>query len=210
MRRPLPRQIKVVVADDHPLVLRGMATLLAGQPGFSLVATCADGQAAIAAIEEWRPDLACVDLAMPGATGLDVIDFVRKKALPTRVILIAGVLTRENCSRARLGGAYGLVSKTSPAEDLLACIKKVAAGEKWFADVTVGADGAEQPAAATLAQLTDRERQIAQLVVEAKSNKEIAKRLKLTDGTVKVHLHNIYRKLGVSSRMALAARMTSS
>jgi len=202
--------LRVILADDHPVFLNGLRSLLQTDPTFEVVATCSDGEAALQAILEIKPDLAVLDVSMPGCTGVEVLARLGNRGLSTRVILLTASAGDHEIVEAVARGAYGLMLKDAAADTLLECMRSVSVGRRWLPrDVVEAAVRREGEKRARVSQLDDaltsREREIVTLVAEGQSNKEIARRLGLTDGTVKIHLHNIYRKLEVSNRTSLTA-----
>jgi two-component system nitrate/nitrite response regulator NarL len=146
-----------------------------------------------------------LDVAMPDMDGLAVLSNVRSS---TRVVLLTATATDSQLLTAILYGARGFVLKDESADSLLRCIHKVAAGGRWFPSELIDEAANAQPDGATERHdqaLTSREREVARLVSEGLSNKEVGRRLNVTEGTVKIHLHKIYDKMGVSNRTALAA-----
>lgn len=199
----------VLLADDHPLVLRGLADLLAGDGGVRVLASCRDGQAALDAAHEIRPDIAVVDFNMPRLDGLGFLRAARSSGLPTRVILLTAELADNQIYDAVNGGVAGLVFKDSAPDTLLDCIREVSAGRRWLPETVDAAISREserrQLGHGLWKSLTEREREIAILAAENLSNKEVARRLDIAEGTVKIHLNHIYGKLRVASRTALLA-----
>lgn len=201
-------QQRIVLADDHPLVLFGLVKMLETAPGLDIVARCEDGQGALAQIRAQRPELALIDVHLPKLDGLEVLAAVRKELLPTRVILLSASMSDHEVRSAVLGGAQGLILKESAPETLLACLQEVAEGRSWFqAGVVTLAFEREidrlQQHLEMVKPLTPREAELTLLVGAQMSNKEIANRLSLAEGTVKIHLHNIYRKLEIRKRSKL-------
>jgi DNA-binding NarL/FixJ family response regulator len=197
----------VALADDHPLVLRALQQLIEGEPEFTVVSASADGRNALEEIRLRRPDIAVIDVNMPKLNGLSLLREIAREQSRTRVIFLTAAISDESVSEAIDLGVDGIILKESAPETLVACMSRVVAGEKWLStDVLAGAtardgDGGRQP----IETLTARETEIAGLVTAGFSNKEIARRLALSEGTVKIHLHNIYRKLEITSRTALTA-----
>jgi two-component system nitrate/nitrite response regulator NarL len=202
--------LRVILADDHPVFLNGLRALLQTDPMFEVVATCSNGKAALQAILESKPDLAVLDVSMPGCTGVEVLAAVGDLSLGTRIILLTASAGDHEIVEAVARGAYGLMLKDTAADTLLECMKSVSVGRRWLPlDLVEAAVKREEGKRAKTSQLdnalTSREREIVALVAEGQSNKEIARQLGLTDGTVKIHLHNIYRKLEVTNRTSLTA-----
>ena len=193
----------LVLADDHPLVLEGLELLLGGVRDFEVVATCADGYEALAAARRHRPDILVLDLRMPALSGIELLRRLRHEALPTRVVVLtAGLWERELVQAVRLG-AWGVVLKESTSRVLVDCLRAVARGEHRV-DVAGLADQAALPATGGDEEvLTEREVEIVRLLAQGFRNREIATRLHITEGTVKVHLHHVYQKLGLEGRLAL-------
>jgi DNA-binding NarL/FixJ family response regulator len=197
----------LLLADDHPLVLSGLRQLIASNAAFRVTAVCSDGVAALQAIREHSPDIAVLDLNMPRLDGLSVLDAVAEHA-STRVVLLAAVLSDRDVHAAIERGAHGLVLKDAAPDTLMDCLCSVAAGRRWLpADLVDGPIAREQErlgrAASVADLLTSREREIALMASDGRSNKDIARELGLSEGTVKIHLHHIFRKLGVTTRAGL-------
>jgi RNA polymerase sigma factor (sigma-70 family) len=202
--------LRVILADDHPVFLSGLRALLQTDPMFEVVDSCPDGKAALQAILVSKPDLAVLDVSMPGCTGVEVLAELGSRSLSTRVILLTASAGDHEIVEAVARGAYGLMLKDAAADTLLECMRSVSVGRRWLpSDLVEAAVEREEGKRAKVSQLdnalTAREREIVTLVAEGQSNKEIARQLGLTDGTVKIHLHNIYRKLEVSNRTSLTA-----
>ncbi|MBL0405684.1 response regulator transcription factor [Microvirga aerilata] len=147
---------------------------------------------------------------MPGCTGVEVLKDIGSRNLRTRVILLTASAGDHQIVEAVERGVYGLMLKDAAADTLLECMRSVSAGRRWLPSDLVGAalerEGEKRAKTGQVENaLTAREREIVSLVAEGLSNKEIARHLGVTDGTVKIHLHNIYRKLDVGNRTALTA-----
>ena len=202
--------VSIVIADDHPIVLHGLLTLLNLEADFRVVAACNDGEAAFDAIFTKDPDIALLDFRMPKLNGIEVLAKVDDAGLRTRVIFLTASANDGHVLTALKSRAYGIVLKESAAETVASCIREVAAGRRWIPEEALknvmGSAASElHEVAPVLKTLTARERNVLQYLVEGLSNKEIARSLGLSDGTVKVHLHNIYEKTSVNNRTSLVA-----
>lgn len=200
--------IRIVVADDHAIVLQGLQHLLDRQADFEVVATCADAGTTIDAVRERRPDVLVLDLRMPGRGGLDVLRALEREGERCRTVLLTAAITDAEVLEAVRLGATGLVLKESPPDTLLACIRRVHEGGEWIDRDTAsravrGVIEREDATREATEALTPRELEIVRMVAQGRRNKIIAERLSISEGTVKVHLHNIYEKLGVGGRLEL-------
>ena len=203
-------KIAVVVADDHPVVLHGVVALLSADPEVEVVGTALSGTAALDCVLKTDPDIAILDLAMPGMNGIEVLRRLGSAGMRAKVIILTAVADDSHILAAVAGGACGLMSKDTAPDALVECVKKVAGGLLWLpADIVAQAIAAEggHPAGAHQFEehLTDREREVMRLTVRGLPNKEIARKLNISEGTIKIHLHNLYAKVGVTNRTALAA-----
>ncbi len=198
---------RVVLADDHPLLMRGLQDLMSAAREFEIVGTTGSGRRALALIKTLAPDLAVLDLSMPDFGGLAVQRSVSERALPVKVVILTATLTRAQIEEALQLGVCGLVLKDYAADTLLECMRHVAAGGRWLPpDLMARLSGpAASPRTRSIAALTQREHEVAALVCEGLSNRAIAVRLRIAEGTAGMHLQNIYLKLGVSNRTMLAA-----
>ncbi|HKP79932.1 MAG TPA: response regulator transcription factor [Phenylobacterium sp.] len=195
----------VVVADDHPLMLEAVAGLFQ-PPGFSVVARCQDGAQARNAIRQHQPDLAVLDVHMPRVTGLELLAQARAEGWTTRILLLTAGLEPEPIVQAIRLKVDGLVLKGAGADVLMRAAEAVASGTQWI-DKEAMAQVIGVLAAPPLAEpvaLTPRETDVVRQVAQGRRNKEIARDLGISEGTVKMHLHNLYEKLSVSSRTELA------
>jgi two-component system, NarL family, nitrate/nitrite response regulator NarL len=193
----------LLIADDHPLMRDAVAGLFG--PPYEVLERCADGLQARAAIIAQQPDIAILDVQMPSLTGLDLLREARAEGWPTRIILLTAGLEPKPLVEAVKLKVDGLVLKDAGGELLLRCVDAVLAGEQWIdkeAMKQVMTMLAHAPP--STADLTPRESDVVRQVAQGLRNKEIARNLGITEGTVKMHLHNLYEKLGVSSRTELA------
>lgn len=200
--------IRIIIADDHPIVLNGLEQLFRLEPDFKLVARCADGEEALEAVREHMPDIFIVDIRMPRRDGLSVIRELQRDKIPTRVILLTAALDEEEVIDAIRMGVAGVVLKEMAPQLLLQCIREVHAGRRWIDrdTMTRAFDKVlrQQSAPSSAPQLTPRELEIVSMVSAGLRNKDIANLLNITEGTVKIHLHSIYEKLQVSGRLELS------
>src|SRR5262249_48688706 len=178
------------------------------QGDIEVTATCTDGTAALDAARRLRPDVLVVDLTMPKLSGLEILKAVAREHLPCRCVLITAAITESEVIEAVTLNAFGLVLKESAPDTLVRCVRAVQGGEQWMDQeaLTRGLRSLEAPDTATTAVaalLTPREGEIVRMVAEGLRNRGIAERLGISEGTVKVHLHRIYEKLGVSGRLDL-------
>jgi DNA-binding NarL/FixJ family response regulator len=201
--------IRLVLADDHPLVLDGIESLFRLEADLEIAARCQDGDETLRAVRQHEPDVLVLDIRMPGKDGLSVLREMREAGLATRVVFLTGGLTEDELAEAVRLGARGLVLKELAPRLLVQCVRQVHAGELWLEKRSVSAAletllrrEAWQSEAARL--LTPREIAVVKLVATGLRNKEIADRLFISEGTVKMHLHHIYQKIGVDSRTKLA------
>jgi RNA polymerase sigma factor (sigma-70 family) len=183
--------------------------VLEAQNGFKVVACCSTGTSCIEAIRNLAPDIAVIDIAMPGLTGLEIIAIANSEGLSTRVVFFTAVVEDPQLVLATAAGVYGVIQKDVALETLVRSLREVATGQRLLPLPSVDHVIPEQKNSAitesVLTVLTERERQIMHLVSEGLSNKEIGRRLNIADGTIKQHLHHIYQKLEINNRTVLAA-----
>lgn len=193
--------IRIVLADDHPVVLHGLSRFL-GDRGLDVLKCCGDGSQCLAAIRELKPDCALMDVSMPNLTGLEVLTRLRTEDTRTPVVLFSAQFKPWQISRALRARVNGLVSKDADPAIFVNCIQEVTSGKTFYSpEVQARIDSSM---IAAISELTDREHEVLTLVREGLSNKDIGRRLDLVEGTVKIHLHNIYRKMNVPNRTSLA------
>jgi two-component system, NarL family, nitrate/nitrite response regulator NarL len=197
------KRIRLVLVDDHPIVLDGLEQLFNTEPDLEVVGRATTSEGAIGAIDAFRPDIVVLDLAMPGHDGLWVVEQINARAIETRVVLLTAHLDEMRLLEAVRLGVAGVVLKEMAPRLLVECVRKVHAGEKWLARAMDRVMKRESDLQQLSRILTPRELEIVRLVAEGLRNREIAERLTITEGTVKIHLHNIYEKLGVSGRPQL-------
>jgi DNA-binding NarL/FixJ family response regulator len=200
--------IRLVIADDHRIILEGLEQLFGRERDIQVVATCTTGDAALAAIRKHTPDVAVLDVNMPESDGLMVLRRVRAETSRTRVILLTATLDDDQAVEAVQAGVHGIVLKESAAVMLVEAVRRVAGGGRMI-DQSVSnramARMMERNEAQVLARtLSPRETEVVTMVATGLTNKEIAVKLSISEGTVKTHLHTIYRKLNVDGRVELA------
>lgn len=199
--------IRIVLADDHPVVRRGLLQFFADVDDFDVVAECEDGERALDQVRKLAPDVLVVDLRMPAVTGMEVLRSLRNEPRSPAVILLAGNISDDEVVEAMRLGAKGVVLKEMAPTLLVQCIRKVAAGGIWLEKEAIGRaleklfQAGETRARITL---TPREVEIVRMVAQGMGNREVGERLFISGGTVKTHLHAIYEKLGVKGRVQLA------
>jgi two-component system nitrate/nitrite response regulator NarL len=208
------RHIRVLVADDHPILRKGLSTLLRGQPDFVVVGEAHDGMEALRLVKQIRPDIMLLDFSMPGMSAVDVMREMRRQSQPLtcQTIVLSAPSDQTDVVKLLRSGARGVVSKDSPIGLVFKSIRKVHAGEVWLdrgslaaiVDALVWSVESEQHPAVRDFGITRREREILLLVVEGETNKAIANRLTVGEDTVKHHLTSIFDKTGVSNRLELA------
>ena len=206
------KRITVVIADDHPIVLAGLETLLRREPDINVIDRCADGVETFRAVTKHRPDVLILDLSMPRADGVTVLRQMSSERLPTRVVILAAVVDDDALVEAIRLGVRGIVLKEVAPRFLVDCIREVYAGRQWFEEVAVGEAmdklvRREAAAKEISAVLSRREIEVVRAVAKGLRNREIAERLGIAEGTVKLHLHTIYMKLRVDGRTALVVKL---
>ena len=197
--------IKVILADDHALVLEGLRALLAAEPDIHVIATATDGERLLEAVRRFRPDVAVIDLQMPYMSGIACLEQVRSESLPVRVLVLSAFADAHSLRAALDAGADGFALKTDPPRVTVAAIRQVAAGQLVFPEAARRWLRARSPASPGPDTLTEREDAVLALVAEGRSNAHIAEALNLSESTVKFHLRNLFGKLGVTNRTEAAA-----
>ncbi len=201
--------ISIVLADDHPVVRRGMQTLLEAEPDFSVIGEAGDGLESVRLVENLQPDVLILDLMMPGLSGLEALRIIRQRSPRTRVVVLSMHNNNAFVAEALKNGATGYVLKGSDEENLVRAVREAAAGRRFLSPpVTERAIDAyiEQARAAQLdphETLTAREREVLQLAAEGKTGAEIAARLHISQRTVENHRANLMRKLGLKNQSEL-------
>lgn len=206
--------VRILVADDHALFRAGLRALLETAPDFEVVGEAEDGAAAVALAERIEPDVVLMDLRMPGMDGVAATAAMRTRVPRARVLVLTTFDDDVSVFQAIAAGACGYLLKDTPRERLFEGVRAAAAGhsplEPSVASKLVAqvAGMAERGAAtvAAVAGVSERELDVLRLLVKGSSNKEIASTLRITEGTVKNHLTNVFEKLGVTDRTQAALR----
>jgi len=198
---------RVLLADDHPMIRTALEALLRDTE-YEIVGTAGTGQAALAEVEQLRPDILLLDLQMPGGSGMEVLRHTRALKRPLKVVLLTAAIDDASLLEAKSLKVQGIVLKNSDPAFLLDCLDSVRHGRSWIdPELSERAKQlAKLPRRGSHALLAPRERQLIGYVRRGLRNREIAEQLGVTEGTVKVYLHAIFEKLGVSSRTELAIR----
>jgi DNA-binding NarL/FixJ family response regulator len=200
--------IQLVVADNHPLMLQGLENLFQTKDNFNVVALCSNAVETIEAVRLHRPDVLVLATNIPGMDSLTIARELFADALPTRIVFYAEEIDENQLMDTIRAGIAGIVLKEMDPQLLLQCVSKVHNGGQWMerraAELSLEKLLRRETGARDLAYLlTPREIGILRLVSEGFSNREISEKAFISEGTVKVHLHNIYEKLHLNSRMAL-------
>ena len=201
------RPIGVLVADRHPLFREGLARAVRQRAEFQLAGEAADGRSALERIQRRPPDVAVVDVDLPGITGTQLLNAVVRDRLPTHVLLVAATVDPDQAYRAVAAGAAGLLSKQTEAEALRGALRTAAAGDVALAPAaqTGLAAAIRRRAAERPPILSEREQRVLLLVADGRTTAEIASAMRLATGTVKDCLLRLYERFGVSERAALVA-----
>lgn len=200
--------IRLVLADDHHLILDGLESLFRMEGDFQVLARCTNGGETLKAVRQHSPDILVLDIRMPGKDGLTIAGEIRSEGLPIRIVLLTAELDEEQLLEAVRLGVQGIVLKEMAPQLLVQCIRKVHNGEQWLernsTQLALGKMLKRAAGAREIANLlTAREIDIIRMIAKGLRNKEIADKLFIGEGTVKVHLHHIYEKLGIDGRLAL-------
>ncbi|MFD8563377.1 response regulator [Streptosporangium canum] len=200
--------IRVLIADDHPVVRQGLRTFLGLQDDLDVVGEAADGAEAVALVESLAPDVLLLDLKMPVLDGLGTLLRLEEQGLSPRVLVLTSVGDREDVAPAMRAGASGFLYKDVDPAALVQAIRAVHGGQVLLAPEAAEAMlSAHAPAPAAgryVAPLTDRELEVLTLIASGRSNREIARELAVAEKTVKTHVSNVLMKLGVQDRTQAA------
>jgi DNA-binding NarL/FixJ family response regulator len=212
--KPLP--IRIVLADDHPIVRDGLRKLLSLEDDIEVVGEASDGREVVQVVQESNPDVLILDLRMPYMDGLATLQALQQLERKVKVIILTASEDKNEFVQAMKLGCSGIVLKQTAPELIVKSIRKVHAGEIWLDSHTTAAvmrqfaspsdvmSGAAPGKGRERSPLSQREREIVGLVAQGYKNREMAEKMFISEQTVKNHLHNIFDKLGVSDRLELA------
>jgi DNA-binding NarL/FixJ family response regulator len=194
--------IKVVLIDDHPVVRSGIRTLLEKAPDILVVAEADRGEQALALLRQYEPDVLLLDMEMPGMSGLEVARAVLDAELPVKVLALSAYDDEEYIIGLLSNGAAGYLTKEEALSTIVDAVRGVARGEEGWLSRRAAARMAQRVRRddSEIEDLTEREREVLQLLAKGWSNHQISEALTVTDRTVRFHLSNVYDKLGVSTR----------
>jgi DNA-binding NarL/FixJ family response regulator len=200
--------IRIAIADDHALVLHGLKRLFDGEPEFEVVECCGSGEDAVAVARRGDIDVLLLDIRMRGMSGIDVLRTLSAERLKCSAVLLTAALSDSDAVEALRLGARGIVLKEASPDTLLECIRRVSRGEQWIDSETMTRaldtiTRRESIMSDPSRSLTARELEIVRMIAQGLRNKAIAERLSISEGTVKIHLHNVYEKLGLDGRLEL-------
>lgn len=199
--------IRVVIADDHPIVRQGLRTFLELSEGITVVGEAADGAEAVDLVASLAPDVLLLDLRMPGMDGHAALRALAERGLTVRVLVLTSVSDRADVAPAMRAGAAGFLYKDVDPSALVQAIRAVAEGQVLLAPEAVRAmldDPGGTVAQSVPTPLTERELQVLKLIATGRSNREIARELSVAEKTVKTHVSNVFMKLGVQDRTQAA------
>lgn len=201
------QRLTILIADDHPVYRQGLERAIKERPELELVAASSDGREALERINQLEPDIAVVDVRMPGLDGLKIVAAVKRDGLRTKVVLLTGYEDSGAAYSALAQGAAGYVSKASDHEELCEAIVTAGRGETVIAPQFAAGIASEIQLRETSDRpaLTDREGEVLKLLAEGRTAQKIGAELHLSEATIKTHLHHLYDKLGVSDRAAAVA-----
>ena len=199
----------MVVADDHPIYREGIVRAINERPDLDLVGEAADGRQALDQIQELSPEVAVLDIRMPGLDGTQVLLAMRRDGLETEVLFLSAFMEPELAYRTVASGARGYLSKESSRQEVCEAIVTIARGGTALAaeaQAGLAREIQERERTGGRPQLTDREQEVLNFVAQGLSAPDIGKQIHLSTTTVKSHLHSLYEKLGVSDRAAAVAK----
>jgi two-component system response regulator NreC len=202
--------ISIILADDHPVVHRGMQAILESERDFSIVGAAADGLEAVRLTERLKPDILVLDLMMPGLSGLEALQILRKRSPRTRIVVLSMYSSQAFIGQALKSGATGYVLKGCPEENLVRAVREAAAGRRFLSppvtEIAINAYIDQSNATGSFDQhetLTPRQREVLQLAAEGKTSAQIAARLSISKRTVENHRASVMQRLSLQNQTDL-------
>lgn len=195
---------RILLADDHPMIQAAVEAMLRGTD-YKLVARAGSGNEALREIEEQDPEIVVLDIQMPDGSGLEVLRQLRSGGDNRKVVLLTASIDDAGFSEALSLSVDGVLMKTSDPALLIDCLDSVRAGDEWI-DPHLEAQASQAPSARDKSLLSPREAELVKLLRQGMRNRDIAEKLGITEGTVKVYLHSVFEKTGVANRTELAIR----
>lgn len=200
---------RIIIADDHPIILDGLVHLFTTANDIEVVTRCSDGEEALASVRRARPDVLVLDVRMPRRNGIEVLREIHREQIPTRVVLLTAEVSDEEVLEAVRLGVGGIVLKETAPRQLLQAVRLIAEGGEFIDDTAVRRAldkmlRREAGVADATRVLTPRELELVKMVGVGMRNKQIAEKLGISEATVKIHLHSVYQKLGISGRVELS------
>jgi DNA-binding NarL/FixJ family response regulator len=197
-----PGGITILIADDHPVVREGLISAVKRQSDMRIVAEARNGREAVEMFIAQRPDISLIDLRMPLMDGIEAVMSIREREPTARLVILTTHETREEIYQALQAGAQGYVLKEDGLDEILACVRSVAAGDTWIPPTI----GAALATGLKDEELTPRELQVLRSIAMGKSNKEIGVQLNISEATVKVHVTHMLEKLRATGRAEAISR----
>jgi len=195
----MSKSIRVVLADDHALVLEGLRSLLAAEPNMTVIATATDGERLLEAVERFHPDVVISDIRMPYLDGINSLPHIRRISATVKVLFLTAYADDDTLQAALSSGVDGLLYKTDPPNQTIQAIHQVMDGQMIFPAAARRWLSASESQEARII-LSQRKNEVLALISEGMSNAQVAQQLQISVSTVKFHLQNIYHTLGVRNR----------
>jgi DNA-binding NarL/FixJ family response regulator len=200
------RTIRIVIADDHPIVRDGLRSLLSAVSDFEVVGEAASGPEAVVRVRDTDPDVVVMDLRMPGGDGVAAVRELQAMGARAAVLVLTTYDTDLDTVAAIEAGATGYLLKEAPGRELIDAVRATASGQTVLSPAVAARLAAHVRAPATAAALSSREREVLVLVAQGRSNRIIAEELFISEATVKTHLQHVFDKLSVNDRASAVAR----
>lgn len=199
-----PRQIRVLIVDDHPVVRDGVRGMFAGSPDIVVIGEAENGEEAVGRAAALKPDVVLMDLRMPGTDGVSAIREMKRRGIPARVLVLTTYDSDNDVLPAVEAGATGYMLKDAPTDELIRAVRAAAEGQAVMSPPVVSRlmGNVRRPTKTTL---SEREQEVLELIAQGATNKAAAEHLFISEATVKTHLLHLYAKLGVNDRAAAVA-----